>query len=150
MSTTENERLELYELAKHEVGDRFAELTMKSLPPEPDDLARKVDLAAVHTDLRAEITAARSDLGTEIAAVRTDLGAEIAAVRTDLGAEIADVRSDLRAAEQRLDAKIDVMGAALRVEMRDLTSAQTRTMMLGLVGSITALTITELVIGAFG
>lgn len=94
MATTEHERLELYELAKHEVGDRFAELMMKSLPPETDDLVRKADLAAV---------------------------------------------------EQRLDARISVLGSELRVEIRDLTSAQTRTMMLGLVGSVTALAITQIV-----
>lgn len=84
MSTTENERLELYELAKHEVGDRFAELMMKSLPPEADELIRKQDLD--------------------------------------------------RAAD------------ALRIEMRDLTVGQTRTLMLGMVGSVTALAITELAI----
>jgi hypothetical protein len=32
--------------------------------------------------------------------------------------------------------------------MRDLTNGRTRTMMLGLVGSITALTVTQLVIAA--
>ncbi len=94
MATTEHERLELYELAKHGVGERFAELMMKSLPQDPDELVRKADLAAV---------------------------------------------------EQRLDARISVLGSELRVEMRDLTSAQTRTMTLGLVGSVTALAITQIV-----
>lgn len=106
MATTENERLELYELAKHEVGDRFAELMMKSLPPEPDDLARSRDILAVKVDLAA--------------------------------------------VEQRLDAKIDVLGADLRVEMRELTVGQTRTLMLGMVGSVTALSITQTIVTLLG
>ena len=128
MATTEHERLELYELAKHEVGDRFAELLMDSLPHDPDELVRKTDLDAVE-----------QRLDTSIDSVRTEL------------------KSDLDAVEQRLDAKIGLLGAELRtdlstmrVEMRDLTSTQTRTMMLGLVGSITALTITQIVVSAIG
>lgn len=102
MATTEHERLELYELAKHEVGDRFAELMMKSLPPEPDDLAR--------------------------------------------GADILAVRADLADAEQRIESKLSLVGTELRVEMRDLTVGQTRTLMMGVVGSVTALSITQLVV----
>jgi hypothetical protein len=34
------------------------------------------------------------------------------------------------------------------VEMRDLTSGQTRTLMLGLVGSVTALSVTQLIVAA--
>lgn len=92
---TEIERLELYETAKREVSDRFAELMMTSLPPQPDRLATKDDLAVLGAELRAEM-------------------------------------------------------ADLRVEMRDLTSQQTRTLLLGLVGSITALAITQLVLAALG
>jgi len=93
---TEIERLELYETAKREVSDRFAELMMMtSLPPQPDRLATKDDLAVLGAELRAEM-------------------------------------------------------ADLRVEMRDLTSQQTRTLLLGLVGSITALAITQLFLAALG
>ena len=84
MATTEHERLELYELAKQEIGDRFAELMMRSLPPEPDDLVRRSDLLTVRDELR--------------------------------------------------------------IEMRDLTVGQTRTLMLGMVGSVTALSITQLIV----
>ena len=47
----------------------------------------------------------------------------------------------------RLATKDDlvVLGSELRVEMRDLTSQQTRTLMIGLVLSITALAITQIV-----
>jgi len=93
MSMTEPERHELYELAKRDVSERFAELMIKALPPDPQRLATKDDLAVAVAQLRAEM-------------------------------------------------------AGLRVEMRDLTSQQTRTMLLGLVGSITALTVTELIVAA--
>ena len=86
--STETERHELYEIAKHEVSDRFAELMMKSLPPEPERLATKDDLR--------------------------------------------------------------VLGAELRVEMRELTAGQTRTLMLGLVGSVTAMSVTQLIVAAIG
>lgn len=86
--STETERHESYEIAKHEVSDRFAELMMKSLPPEPERLATKDDLR--------------------------------------------------------------VLGAELRVEMRELTAGQTRTLMLGLVGSVTAMSVTQLIVAAIG
>lgn len=84
MPMTEPERHELYELAKHHVNHRFADLMISALPPDPTRLATKDDLA--------------------------------------------------------------VLGAELRVEMRDLTSQQTRTLMVGLVLSITALAITQIVL----
>jgi hypothetical protein len=84
MPMTEPERHELYELAKHHVNDRFAELMISALPPDPSRLATKDDLA--------------------------------------------------------------ILSSELRVEMRDLTSQQTRTLMVGLVLSITALAITQIVL----
>lgn len=104
MSMTEPERHELYELAKHDVGERFAELMIKALPPDPQRLATKDDLAVLAAELRAEMAGIR--------------------------VEMADMRT------------------SLMVEMRDLTSGQTRTMMLGLVGSITALSATQLIVAA--
>ena len=95
MPMTEAERHELYELAKHHVNDRFAELMISALPPDPSRLATKDDLAVLGAHLRAEM------------------------------AELKE---------------------SLRVEMRDLTSQQTRTLMIGLVLSITALAITQIVL----
>ena len=91
--STETERHEFYEIAKHQVSDRFAELLMKSLPPEPERLATKDDLRVLGAELRTEM-------------------------------------------------------AELRTEMRDLTTGQTRALMLGLVGSITALSATQLIVAA--
>ncbi len=126
--SAETERHELYEIAKNEVGDRFAELIMNALPPNADNLATKDDVALAGADLR-----------TEMADLRTDLRTEMADLRTDLRTEMADLRTDLRT---------DMAG--IRVEMRDMTVGQTHTLMLGLVGSVTALTITQVVVAALG
>ena len=64
---------------------------------------------------------------------------DVAVLGADLRTEMAELRTELRT---------EVAG--LRVEMRDLTAGQTRTMTLGLVGSITALSITQLVVAALG
>lgn len=82
-----------------------------------------------HTDTVIELL--RPD--HEHLATREDLALGFADLRT----EIADVRREM--ADLR---------AELRTEMRDLTAGQTRTMMLGLVGSVTALSVTQLVIAA--
>ncbi len=55
------------------------------------------------------------------------------ATKDDLALLKADLRAEM---------------AGLRVEMRDLTSQQTRTLMTGLVLSITALAITQIVLAA--
>lgn len=115
MSMTEPERHELYELAKRDVSERFAELMIKALPPDPHRLATTDDIALLSAGLRAEMAELRAELKTEMAELRAELKTEM---------------------------------AELRIESRDLTSQQTRTMMLGLVGSITALTVTQLVVAA--
>lgn len=115
MSMTEPERHELYELAKRDVSERFAQLMIKALPPDPERLATKDDLAVLGSDLRAEM----------------------ADLRGDLRAEIADLRTELRTGI-----------AELRTEMRDITSGQTRTMMFGLVGSVTALAVSQIIVAA--
>jgi hypothetical protein len=108
MSMTEPERHELYELAKRDVSERFAELMIKALPPDPQRLATKDDLAVLGSELRAEMAELRTDLRVEMAQLRTEF----------------------------------------KTEMHDVTTAQTRTMMLGLVGSVTALAVTQMVVAA--
>ena len=115
MSMTEPERHELYELAKRDVGERFAQLMIKALPHDPERLATKDDPAIIGSELRTEMAELRGDLRTEMAELRTEL-------RTGF--------------------------AELRTEMRDMTSGQTRTMMLGLVGSVTALAVTQMAIAS--
>jgi ribosomal protein L29 len=77
---------------------------IKALPPDPQRLATKDDLAVLGSELRAEMADLRTELRTGIAELRT--------------------------------------------EMRDMTSGQTRTMMLGLVGSLTALAATQMIIAS--
>jgi ribosomal protein L29 len=132
---TEPERHELYELAKHHVNDRYAELMIKALPPDPANLATKDDVGILGNQLRTEIADLGAELRTEMADLRTELRTEMGGLRT----ELAELRTELRTGL-----------ADVRVEMRDLTSQQTRSMTLALVGSITLLTITQLVVAAFG
>ncbi len=146
MSTTENERLELYELAKQEVGERFARLMMRALPPEPRELATKGDVALVRSDLRAEMADLRSDLRTEMAEVRT----EMAELRTDLRTEMAELRTDLRTEMAELRTDMAVLRTDMTAEIRATVTAQTRTLMLGLVGSVTAMAMTDVLVNAFG
>ena len=117
MPMTEPERHELYELAKHHVNHRFADLMISALPPDPTRLATKDDLAVLGADLR-----------TEMAELSGSLRAEMAALGGSLRVEMAELKE------------------SLRVEMRDLTSQQTRTLMIGLVLSITALAVTQIVL----
>jgi hypothetical protein len=88
---------------------------IKALPPDPQRLATKDDLAVLGSELRAEM----ADLRTE---VRTGLA--------ELRVEMAELRTEFK------------------TEMHEVTTAQTRTMMLGLVGSVTALTATQLIVAA--
>ena len=72
-------------------------MRIKALPPDPQRLVTKDDLAVLGSELRLEIAQLRTE------------------VKTDL---------------------------------RDLTAGKTRTLMLGLVGSVTALTVTQLIVAA--
>ena len=66
MPMTESERHELYEIAKNEVSDRFAELMINALPPDTDRLATKDDLAVLGSDLRTEMAELRLSVSAEI------------------------------------------------------------------------------------
>lgn len=86
---------------------------IKALPPDPQRLATKDDLAVLGSELRAEMADLRTELRTGLA---------------DLRVEMAELRTEFK------------------TEMHEVTTAQTRTMMLGLVGSVTALAVTQMVI----
>lgn len=66
MPMTEAERHELYEIAKREVSDRFAELMINALPAGPERLATKDDLAVLGADLRTEMVELRLAVSGEI------------------------------------------------------------------------------------
>ena len=74
------------------MGEREARALAEGLDQAlREEVATRTDLAAVKTDLAADIAAVRTDL----AAVKTELAAEIVAVRTELKADIAAVKHDM-------------------------------------------------------
>lgn len=130
MPATEAERHELYELAKQHVNDRYAELILKSLPPEPERLATKEDVAFAQAATRADMAELRTELETDMAELRTELKTDMAGLRTDM-------------AEFRTEMKADLTGvrAELVDRIESATARSTRTIVLSLVGSVTAMSI---------
>ena len=104
---TESRRLALFESARTSWGEETAQTLMDLLPPDPDQLATKADVALVRADLRAEM-----------ADLRAELRAEMADLRAELRAEMAELRGDLRA------------------EMQAAFAEQTRTLMLAMLGMV--------------
>ncbi|WP_436794824.1 hypothetical protein [Actinospongicola halichondriae] len=123
MSATEAERHELYELARHHVNDRYAELMMKSLPPEPERLATKDDVAFAQAATRADMAELRTELKGDMAEMRVELKGDMAEMRVELKGDMAEMRAEL----------VDRIEAA--------TTRSTRTIVLSLVGSVTAMSI---------
>jgi hypothetical protein len=64
------------------------------------------------------------------------------------GDEHVHDRDDLAVLGSELRLEISQLRTEVKTEMRDLTAGQTRTMMLGPVGSVTALAVTQLLIAA--
>ena len=132
----ETERHELYELARREVSDRFAELMIKAVPAEPDRLATKDDLAVLGSDLRAEMADLRTELKTEMADLRTELKTEMADLRTELKSEMADLRTDLTT--EMADVRL-----SLTNEIHESFEAQTRVLLIGLIVSVVLIALTN-------
>lgn len=96
-----------------------------------DTVAKKADVEEAKGELRQEIgevrrelSEAKAELRQEISEVRheltqakAELRREIEDVRREIGEAKAELRRDLRDVEIRLDAKIDTMGATLKVEI---------------------------------
>ena len=100
------------------VGEREARALAEGLDQAlREEVASKSDLAAVKTDLAANIAAVRTDLAADIAAVRTELAADIAAVRTDLAADIVAVRTELAAEIAAVRTELRAEIAAVRVDL---------------------------------
>ena len=132
MPLTERQRHDAYEALHQAFGDH-TDTVIELLRPDHDHLATRQDLTLGLAELRDEIADVRSevaDVRIEMAGLRTELKTDMAGLRTELKTDMAELRTELK------------------TEMRDLTSGQTRTMMLGLVGSITALTVTQLIVAA--
>jgi peptidyl-tRNA hydrolase len=109
------------------MGEREARALAEGLDQAlREEVATRTDLAAVKTELAADIAAVRTDL----AAVKTELAADIVAVRTDLAADIAAVRTDLAAVKTELAAEI----VAVRTELKADIAAVKHDMLRWMVG----------------
>ena len=141
MSATEAERHELYELAKQHVSDRYAELIMKSLPPEPERLATKDDVAFAQSATRADM----AEMRTDMAGMRTELKTDMADLSAELRKDMADLKTELKTDMADLSTELRGDMAAMRAELVDriesATTRSTRTIVLSLVGSVTAMSI---------
>lgn len=141
MSTTETERHELYELAKNHVNGRFAELMIKSLPNEPERLATKDDVAFAQAATRADMAEMRAELKGDMAELRTELKGDMAELRTELQGDMAELRAELHGGLAAVRLEMAEMRTDLVDRIDTATSRSTRTIVLSLVGSVTAMSI---------
>lgn len=143
MAVSEERRRELYQSLEAAHGPRVAATMMEYLPPVGwSDVARQGDLVLLRSDvedLRAEFQVMRGDLQV----MRGDLDG----LRRDLDTGLAAVRAEIRSEAVRLEHRMDGGFDRLRVEMHDgfgavrtdfaaIIAAQTRSMVLMVLGSI--------------
>lgn len=94
MALTESERHELNELTRHKMGDRLAELLMRSIPHDPDRFATKDDLARTEANLRADMAELRAEVIKTVSDAITGqtrtllIGLIVAIVATNLAAAL--------------------------------------------------------------
>ena len=106
MTLTERQRHDAYDALHQTFGDH-TDTVIQMLRPEHDNLVTKADLAIGLGTVR-----------TEMADLRTDLKTEMADLRTELGTGLANLRIEFK------------------VEINEALTAQTRTMMIGLISAI--------------
>ena len=150
MAVSEERRRELYQSLEAAHGPRVAATMMEYLPPVGwSDVARQGDLVLLRSDvedLRAEFQVMRGDLQVmrgDLQVMRGDLDG----LRRDLDTGLAAVRAEIRSEAVRLEHRMDGGFDRLRVEMHDgfgavrtdfaaIIAAQTRSMVLMVLGSI--------------
>ena len=117
MSNT-TRRHALYEHARDSWGAETAETLMDLLPPVPDNLATKTDLAVVAAELHTDMADLRTELRTDMADLRTELRTEMADLRTELRTESAALRTEM---------------GELRADVAERLADQTRTLMIAMI-----------------
>ena len=150
MAVSEERRRELYQSLEAAHGPRVAATMMEYLPPVGwSDVARQGDLVLLRSDvedLRAEFQVMRGDLQVmrgDLQVMRGDLDG----LRRDLDTGLAAVRAEIRSEAVRLEHRMDGGFDRLRAEMHDgfgavrtdfaaIIAAQTRSMVLMVLGSI--------------
>jgi hypothetical protein len=92
MTIAESRRLALFESIKTFLGEENAQTLMAYLPPAPDTVATKADVALLGTELRSEMSMLGTELRGEMTVLRSDMTVlrnEMAALGSDLSAQIA-------------------------------------------------------------
>ncbi len=157
MAVSEERRRELYQSLEAAHGPRVAATMMEYLPPVGwSDVARQGDLVLLRSDvedLRAEFQVMRGDLQVmrgDLQVMRGDLQVmrgDLDGLRRDLDTGLAAVRAEIRSEAVRLEHRMDGGFDRLRAEMHDgfgavrtdfaaIIAAQTRSMVLMVLGSI--------------
>ena len=89
-----------------------AEAVIEAIGDVRDDLATRADLQAQSAEFRGEMAALRSDMQAEMATLRADLQAQSAALRSEMASLRSDMQSDMQALELRLTIRLGaVVGA---------------------------------------
>jgi hypothetical protein len=129
MTITETDRRRLHRALHASIGDE-ADILMNALPTDPDRLATRDDLRLQSAELRTDMGDLRTELRTGMADIRT----EMSDLRTELRTGMADIRTEMAD-----------LGSTLRVEFHAATTGQTRTLLLGLIGTVVTMSTVQLV-----
>ena len=98
MTTSDRDRLNLYQKLDEFLGTEEANTLMEHLPPVPwNEVATKSDLNALGVALRSDIDALGTQLRVEMAATTTELRSEMAAMGKELRSEMQMMGTELRA-----------------------------------------------------
>jgi hypothetical protein len=112
VTTSDRDRLNLYQKLDEFLGTEEANTLMEHLPPVPwNEVATKSDLNALEVALRSDVDAMGTQLRVEMAATTKELRSEMATMGKELRSEMAAMGKELRS-------EMATMGAELRSEMQ--------------------------------
>ena len=101
----------------------------------------KADIAAVQTELKADINELRAELKADIAAVQTELKADANQIRAELKADIAAVQTELKADANQIRAELKADRAVAQANLAGLEARLYRHLWI-MAASIVGLTVT--------
>ncbi len=147
MAISEEERLALYRSMEHIHGRQVATTLMEYLPPVGwGDLARQSDLAALGTELRSEMQTGFTQLSVRMDRLEARVEARFEGVEArfeGVEARFEGIDHRFEALEARMDSKVDQLRAemhegfgAVRTDFAAIIAAQTRSMMVLVLGSV--------------
>jgi hypothetical protein len=100
---------------------------------EQHERATRVDLEQHQRTTRVDLERLEERVGARFEVLEERLGGKIEALRADFRGEVQALRADLRG-------DIEALRADFRGELLGAVQAQTRTLLLGMVGAVTSLT----------